>query len=228
MWGRGDPYEQYVGRWSRRVAPLFLDWLGAAGGLAWVDVGCGTGALTAAILDGCSPASVVGVDPAPGFIASAREHLGDRASFVVGDAGALPLGHGTGADQHQLQVQQLVERQPSAARFRLDGVLRPVHRSERLGQRHEARFRPDRRRHRVLGEGDERVEMTIDERADDPVAQARECRCAPERARLADHWSFSATASSSAAGAGAAAGSSSNQCARAAMMISLPCSSLRE
>jgi SAM-dependent methyltransferase len=95
MWGRGDPYEQYVGRWSRRVAPLFLDWLGAAPGLAWLDVGCGTGALAAAILDGCSPASVVGVDPAPGFVASAREHLGDRASFVVGDAGALPLADGS-------------------------------------------------------------------------------------------------------------------------------------
>ena len=91
MWGRGDPYEQYVGRWSRRVAPLFLDWLGAAEGLDWVDVGCGTGALTAAILDGCAPASVVGVDPADGFVEAARERLGDRATFVVGDAVALPL-----------------------------------------------------------------------------------------------------------------------------------------
>lgn len=91
MWGRGDPYEQYVGRWSRRVAPLFLDWLGAEEQLHWVDVGCGTGALTAAILDRCSPASVVGVDPADGFVAAARERLGDRATFLVGDAAALPL-----------------------------------------------------------------------------------------------------------------------------------------
>ncbi|MEY9852056.1 SAM-dependent methyltransferase [Leifsonia sp. EB41] len=91
MWGRGDPYERYVGRWSRRVAPLFLDWLGTAEYLDWVDVGCGTGALTAAILDGCAPASVVGVDPADGFVATAREQLGDRATFVVGDAAALPL-----------------------------------------------------------------------------------------------------------------------------------------
>lgn len=91
MWGRGDPYEQYVGRWSRRVAPLFLDWLGAEERLDWVDVGCGTGALTAAILDGCAPASAVGVDPADGFVAAAGERLGDRATFVVGDAAALPL-----------------------------------------------------------------------------------------------------------------------------------------
>ncbi|MEN2736238.1 class I SAM-dependent methyltransferase [Microbacterium sp. X-17] len=91
MWGRGDPYEQYVGRWSRRVAPLFLDWLSAAERLGWVDVGCGTGALTAAILDGCAPASVVGVDPAEGFVAAARERLGDRATFLLGDAAGLPL-----------------------------------------------------------------------------------------------------------------------------------------
>ncbi len=25
----GEAYEQYVGRWSRRVGPLFLDWEGA-------------------------------------------------------------------------------------------------------------------------------------------------------------------------------------------------------
>jgi len=91
MWGRGDPYEQYVGRWSRRVAPQFLEWLGAAEELDWVDVGCGTGALTAAILAGCAPASVVGVDPADGFVAAARERLGDRARFLVGDAAGLPL-----------------------------------------------------------------------------------------------------------------------------------------
>ncbi|WP_219732631.1 class I SAM-dependent methyltransferase [Leifsonia shinshuensis] len=94
IWGRGDPYERYVGRWSRRVAPLFLDWLGAGTGLDWVDVGCGTGALTEAILDGRAPASVVGVDPAPGFVASARERLGGRARFDVGDAAALPLPDG--------------------------------------------------------------------------------------------------------------------------------------
>jgi trans-aconitate methyltransferase len=56
-WERGSPYEQYVGRWSRRVAPPFLAWLGVPAGKRWLDVGCGTGALTAAILDRCAPAS---------------------------------------------------------------------------------------------------------------------------------------------------------------------------
>ena len=62
-WERGSPYEQYVGRWSRRVAPLFLSWLGIPPGRRWLDVGCGTGALCAAIADRCFAASVAGVEP---------------------------------------------------------------------------------------------------------------------------------------------------------------------
>ena len=49
-WQAGDSYEAYMGRWSRLVAPAFLDWLGAPERLDWLDIGCGTGALSAAIL----------------------------------------------------------------------------------------------------------------------------------------------------------------------------------
>ena len=62
-WQRGSPYERYVGRWSREVAPPFLSWLSIPAGRRWLDVGCGTGALCAAIVDRCSPASVTGVEP---------------------------------------------------------------------------------------------------------------------------------------------------------------------
>lgn len=88
---RGDPYERFIGRWSRQVAPPFLDWLALPGGLRWLDVGCGTGALSAAILDRCSPASLVGIEPSEGFLASARASLGDRATFEQGGATHLPL-----------------------------------------------------------------------------------------------------------------------------------------
>jgi ubiquinone/menaquinone biosynthesis C-methylase UbiE len=81
-----------MGRWSRQVAPLFLDWLGAGSGLDWLDVGSGTGALSAAILARCNPASLIGVDPSEGFVAAAQALLADRrAEFRVGDAQALPL-----------------------------------------------------------------------------------------------------------------------------------------
>src|SRR5512134_1283408 len=91
-WERGSPYEQYVGRWSRQVAPLFLSGLGVPAGRRWLDVGCGTGALCAAIVDYCSPASVVGVEPSEGFLKTARENLPDRVALHAGSATAIPLG----------------------------------------------------------------------------------------------------------------------------------------
>jgi SAM-dependent methyltransferase len=91
-WERGSPYERYVGRWSRRVAPPFLDWLALPPGRRWLDVGCGTGALAAAILDRCAPASVAGVEPSEGFRETARAHLGARAALHEGSATAIPLG----------------------------------------------------------------------------------------------------------------------------------------
>lgn len=90
-WERGNPYENYVGRWSRQVAPRFLAWLRVPAGRRWVDVGCGTGALCAAILDHCAPASVAGVEPSAGFLGTARENLGDRAVLRQGSATAIPL-----------------------------------------------------------------------------------------------------------------------------------------
>jgi SAM-dependent methyltransferase len=90
-WERGSPYERYIGRWSRQVAPLFLAWLGIAPGKRWLDVGCGTGALCAAIVDGCEPASVSGVEPSAGFRALAAQALGGRVAVHDGSAAALPL-----------------------------------------------------------------------------------------------------------------------------------------
>ncbi|WP_284617900.1 class I SAM-dependent methyltransferase [Aquabacterium humicola] len=90
-WERGSPYERYIGRWSRQVAPLFLAWLGAPAGRSWVDVGCGTGALSAAILERCRPARVTGVEPSDGFRQLAQQTLGERMAFLPGDAAHLPL-----------------------------------------------------------------------------------------------------------------------------------------
>ena len=91
-WSAGDRYEPYVGRWSRRVAVQLLHWLGVPAGGAWLDVGCGTGALSAVILERAQPREVVGVDPSPYFVSYAQQRLNDpRASFRVGDAQALPL-----------------------------------------------------------------------------------------------------------------------------------------
>lgn len=94
-WAAGDFYEPYVGRWSRKVAALFLDWLRPAPHLKWLDVGCGTGALTQTLLDRAQPASVLGIDASAGFVDHARARIADpRASFEVGDAQDLQVEPG--------------------------------------------------------------------------------------------------------------------------------------
>jgi trans-aconitate methyltransferase len=92
-WDSGDTYEQYVGRWSRKVATEFLRWLALPRGLAWADVGCGTGALASTILTICEPSSVYGIDSSEGFVSQARQRIRDaRVRFESGDATHLPWG----------------------------------------------------------------------------------------------------------------------------------------
>jgi SAM-dependent methyltransferase len=92
-WSSGNAYESFIGRWSRLVAPQFLDWLGVAPGARWLDVGCGTGALTEAILERHHPRSVVGVDPSEPFVSHASTTVVDtRATFRVGSASTTGLG----------------------------------------------------------------------------------------------------------------------------------------
>ncbi len=91
-WQAGDSYDQYMGRWSRQIAPAFLDWLAVPNDLDWLEVGCGTGALSAAIVAQCRPKSLVSIDPSEGFLAKARANVPDpRAAFQVGDAQELPV-----------------------------------------------------------------------------------------------------------------------------------------
>ncbi len=79
-----------MGRWSREVAPLFVAWLDLPPGRRWLDLGCGTGALSSSVLAGAGPQRVLGVDPSPDFVAWAEAHTTDpRARFEVGDASTL-------------------------------------------------------------------------------------------------------------------------------------------
>jgi len=90
-WAAGATYEEFMGRWSRRLAPLFVSWLGIPTGVHWLDVGCGTGALTGAIGGQADPASVLACDPSEPFIEFARSRFRDaRISFAVAGAGSLP------------------------------------------------------------------------------------------------------------------------------------------
>lgn len=94
-WVSGTAYEPYVGRWSRLVAAKFLNWLAAPAGSHWLDVGCGTGALSRTILQRAVPHKVQGIDRSEGYIAFIREQIQDeRAQFEVGDGQALPVESG--------------------------------------------------------------------------------------------------------------------------------------
>jgi SAM-dependent methyltransferase len=92
LWSGGDAYERYMGRWSRQIAPLFLEWLNAPSGGTWIDIGCGTGVLSSDILDRCKPGRVVGIDPSEAFVEAAKSRIGDsRFQCQLGSGEALPF-----------------------------------------------------------------------------------------------------------------------------------------
>ena len=89
-------YERAMGRWSRAVAPTFLDWVAPPSGARWLEVGCGTGVFTELVVDACAPAMVYAVDPSSAQIDHARRQpVARRVDFRVGDAQALPFPDGT-------------------------------------------------------------------------------------------------------------------------------------
>jgi ubiquinone/menaquinone biosynthesis C-methylase UbiE len=92
----GEAYERMMGRWSRPVGKMFLDWLDAPRGLRWLDVGCGNGAFTEEIVARCAPATVKAIDPSDEQLAFARTRPGTKtAKFELGDAQNLSFGDGT-------------------------------------------------------------------------------------------------------------------------------------
>lgn len=105
VWASGDSYEPYVGRWSRIVAREFIRWLALPEGIRWLDVGCGTGALSQTILDLSHPRHLLGIDRSENFVGFVRGTISDpRAKFEVGNAQALTVE----ADSYDAAVSGLV------------------------------------------------------------------------------------------------------------------------
>ncbi|MFO1143398.1 MAG: class I SAM-dependent methyltransferase [Amaricoccus sp.] len=124
-WTAGDSYEAYMGRWSRQVAARFLDRLGVAAGADWIEVGCGTGALTAAIVARAAPRSVLAVEPSEAFLAGARASVADpRVRFEPGRAEALPAADAAADVAVSGLVLNFVADRPAALR-EMRRVLRP-------------------------------------------------------------------------------------------------------
>lgn len=84
-----DGYERFMGRWSRRLAPLFVGFASINEADRVLDVGCGTGALSVAAA-AIPFTHVTGVDRSSAYISRAEnEPGGQRIRFEVGDAAAL-------------------------------------------------------------------------------------------------------------------------------------------
>jgi SAM-dependent methyltransferase len=88
-----DGYDQYMGRWSKRLAPLFLDFAGVADGERIIDVGCGTGSLTFLIPDRAKISAIEAIDLEAQFIEALQQRNSDqRISARQGDACSIPFG----------------------------------------------------------------------------------------------------------------------------------------
>jgi SAM-dependent methyltransferase len=90
MFSGGGAYERFMGRWSRRLAPLLVTFAGVTDGDSVLDAGCGTGALSFAIGDMVPSARVTGVDPSAAYVRDAQARApANGMRFLVGDAQAL-------------------------------------------------------------------------------------------------------------------------------------------
>jgi ubiquinone/menaquinone biosynthesis C-methylase UbiE len=88
----GDGYELQMGRWSKRLAPLFIDFAGITSTGNVLDVGCGTGSLSFCLARNAAVGSVRGIDVSHHYIEHAKRHNCDaRIHFEVADACALPF-----------------------------------------------------------------------------------------------------------------------------------------
>jgi SAM-dependent methyltransferase len=125
MFSDAVAYEAMMGRWSRRLAALFLDFAKLGDADRVLDVGCGTGSLVKGILERTQRARVVGIDPAAAFVDYSRTRFPDsRASFDCGSAFNLPYPDAAFDRALSLLVFQFL-KQPGTAASEMRRVTRP-------------------------------------------------------------------------------------------------------
>lgn len=121
----GEGYDLQMGRWSRRLAPLLIDFAGVAHGARVLDVGCGTGSLAFELARNPAVARISGIDFSPIYVAHAQRRNPDpRVEFQTGDACALPFEAATFDHALSMLVLQFVPRAGEAVR-EMHRVTRP-------------------------------------------------------------------------------------------------------
>jgi SAM-dependent methyltransferase len=125
MFSNAIAYEAVMGRWSSRLAALFLDFAKIGDADRVLDVGCGTGSLVKGILERTQRARVVGIDPAEAFVDYGRARFPDsRATFDCGSALKLPYPDASFDRSLSLLVFQFLA-QPGIAASEMRRVTRP-------------------------------------------------------------------------------------------------------
>lgn len=120
-----DKYDGYMGRWSRRLAPLFLDFAGLAAGERVIEVGCGTGSLTFALAARAEIAAVEAIDYEKGFVEAARaRNVDPRINIQQGDACDLQFANGAFDRALSMLVLHFVS-DPERAIAEMRRVVRP-------------------------------------------------------------------------------------------------------
>jgi ubiquinone/menaquinone biosynthesis C-methylase UbiE len=121
----GDGYELQMGRWSRRLAPLFIRFAATTGAVRVLDVGCGTGYLAMCLANDPEIVGVRGLDLSAAYVEFAsRRNIDPRLSFQQGDARALPFPDASFDHAVSMLVLQFVPQADLAVR-EMRRVTRP-------------------------------------------------------------------------------------------------------
>ena len=86
QWKDANAYDLYVGRWSKLISADFIEWLDPRPNAKWLEIGCGTGALTSEIVAHRSPSHLLAVDTSEIYLTEARKLINSaQVSFLNAD-----------------------------------------------------------------------------------------------------------------------------------------------
>jgi len=106
MFGNAQAYERFMGRWSRQLAPLVVDFAALLDHGRVLDIGSGTGSLSFEVATRLTGVHVTGIDPSAEYVAYAgsRNPFPGRVTFRTGDAQHMEFGDSTFAAAISLLV----------------------------------------------------------------------------------------------------------------------------
>jgi SAM-dependent methyltransferase len=119
-------YERLMGRWSRRLAPIFIAHAGIADGENVLEVGCGTGSLTFALPQAANIGSLTAIDHSEIYLAAAQAKNRDpRIRIEHGDGSALRFADASFDRAVSMLVLPSVLPRPEQAVSEMRRVTRP-------------------------------------------------------------------------------------------------------